>query len=111
MKRDYKLYIDDIRKCILAIEGYVNNVSEDKFRINIEKQDAVVRRLEIIGEASRNIPRVVKEVNRDIPWVGLAQFRDLVAHSYFDMSLRRIWKIAKYEIPKLKVLFKKVRLV
>ncbi|MEK6927316.1 MAG: HepT-like ribonuclease domain-containing protein [Nanoarchaeota archaeon] len=111
MKRDYRLYVDDIRACILTIEDYLKDISENDFKNNIEKQDAVIRRIEIIGEASRNIPRALKEVNRDIPWEILANFRNYIAHSYFETSLDRIWKIAKYDIPKLKLLFRKIRLV
>ena len=110
-KEIIKLYIDDIRSFILVIEKYTQEISEQDFKNNIEKQDVVIRRIEIIGEASRNILRSVKEANKGIPWFNFSQFRDLVAHSYFEISLNRVWRIAKEDIPKLKVLFKRVKLV
>jgi len=60
MKRDYRLYINDIKESITKIQEYLMNVSEEQFKADVKLQDAVIRRLEIIGEASRNIPRVLK---------------------------------------------------
>jgi len=74
MKRDYKLYINDIRECIVQIEEYLKNVSEEEFKKNKLIQDAVIRRLEIIGEASKNIPRSLKEKNKQVPWLGYDSF-------------------------------------
>ena len=64
MKRDYKLYINDIRESIIQIEKYLKNISEEEFKRNNFIQDAVIRRLEIIGEASKSIPRSLKEKNK-----------------------------------------------
>ncbi len=74
MKRDYKLYINDIKDCIKSIEGYMNGISELEFGKNKLLQDAVIRRFEIIGEASRNIPRALKEKNKRVPWFDMSQF-------------------------------------
>ena len=71
-------------------------------------QDAVLRRLEIIGEASRNIPRIFKEKNKEFPWFEVAQFRDFIIHSYYEVSLNRIWKTVKERIPEIKVKLGKV---
>src|SRR3989339_320475 len=98
MKRDYKLYINDIRDSIRRIEEYLKNVSEEEFRKDVKLQDAVIRRLEIIGESSRNIPRALKEKNKQVPWFKMAQYRDFIVHSYFEASLRRIWISATTEL-------------
>lgn len=90
MKRDYKLYINDIRASIKQIEEYLKDVSEEEFKKDIKLQDAVIRRLEIIGEASRNIPRALKEKNKQVPWLKMSQYRDFIVHSYFEASLQRI---------------------
>jgi uncharacterized protein with HEPN domain len=111
MKRDYKLYLEDIRECIKQIEEYTQEVSEESFKKNKLLQDAVIRRLEIIGEASRNIPRVVKEKNKHVPWFDMSQFRDIAAHSYFTLSLDRVWGTIKKRIPELKESMKKISLV
>ncbi len=111
MKRDYKLYISDIKESILQIETYTSGKSEEEFGKDKFLQDAVIRRLEIIGEASRNIPRALKEKNKDVPWFVLSNFRDFLAHSYFDASLKRIWEIVKTDIPKIREGIKNITLV
>ncbi len=111
MKRDYKLYLQDIRDSIANIEEYMKNVSEEDFKKDKKLQDAIVRRLEIIGEASKNIPRSLKEKNKQVPWFDLSQFRDLISHSYFELSLNRIWRTVLERIPQIKEGFKKISLV
>ena len=111
MKRDYKLYLEDIKKCINQIECYMKNISEEEFKRNDLLQDAVLRRLEIIGEASRNIPKALKEKNKHVPWFDMAQFRDLIAHSYFEVSINRVWNAATREIKVVKEAMSKISLV
>lgn len=110
MKRDYKLYIKDITDSIDLIEIYLHGVSQEEFVNDKEKQDSVIRRLEIIGEASKNIPRVLKEKNKEIPRYDFSQFRDLVTHSYFSTSLIKIWDFAK-RLPSIKKQFQNIKLV
>jgi uncharacterized protein with HEPN domain len=111
MKRDYKLYINDIRESIKQIEEYMNGISEREFMKDKKLQDAVIRRIEIIGESSRNIPRALKEKNKHVPWFEMSQFRDFIVHSYFDASLQRIWRASTENIKKIKEAMKKIALV
>ena len=111
MKRDYKLYINDIKESIKQIEEYLKGVSEEEFTKDKKLQDAVIRRLEIIGEASRNIPRALKEKNKNIPWFEMSQFRDFIVHSYFEASLRRIWIASTTELNEIKEAIKNITLV
>lgn len=111
MKRDYKLYIDDIRESIKQIEEYMKNVTQEQFKYNKQLEDAVIRRLEIIGEASRNIPRALKEKNNQVPWFDMAQFRDFITHSYFEIGNLTIWKTVKNKLPIIKEGMKKIKLV
>ncbi|MEK6927850.1 MAG: DUF86 domain-containing protein [Nanoarchaeota archaeon] len=111
MKRDYKLYLNDIRESIRYIESYTLNISEEEFNKNTQLQDALARRLEIIGEAVRNIPRILKERNIEVPWFEMAQFRNLTAHSYYEVSLGRIWQMIKKRIPVIKEAINKLVLV
>lgn len=111
MKRDYKLYLSDIKESIQQIETYMRGVSEEDFKKNKQLQDAVIRRFEIIGEASRNIPRALKEKNKHVPWINMAQFRDLMAHGYFEVTLNTIWRAVKDNLPKIKEALNKVSLV
>ncbi len=111
MNRNYKLFIKDIEKSIGQIEKYIKNVSEKEFKKNIQIQDSVIRRLEIIGEASKRIPRSVKELNKEIPWKKISLFRDFIVHSYFEASLNRIWIIIKEDLPKIKEKIKAIKLL
>jgi len=111
MKRDYKLFIQDIIDSINQIQEYLKNVTEETFMKDIQLQDAVIRRIEIIGEASKNIPRVVKQANKDIPWIKISNYRDFITHSYFTTSMQRIWAVAKKETQKLKESFQRIKLV
>jgi len=111
MKRDYKLYINDIKESIKQIEEYLKDISEEQFKKDKKLQDAVIRRIEIIGEASRNIPRALKEKNKHVPWFKMVQYRDFIVHSYFEASLRRIWVTATTELNEIKEAIKKISLV
>ena len=111
MKRDYKLYIKDILESIKQLREYTNGTSEEQFTKDKKLQDAVIRRIEIIGEAIRNIPGALKVKNKNIPWFELAQFRDLIVHSYFEASIKRIWKIATKDIPNLKENFENIKMI
>lgn len=111
MKRDYKLFIQDIIESINIIQKYVHNITEKQFKKDIKLQDAVIRRLEIIGEASKNIPRAVKEVNKGIPWANISHYRDFIIHSYFEASLQRIWEVATTDITKFKESFENIKLL
>ena len=111
MKRDYKLYIDDIRESIKQIEKYMKSISEEEFKKDEKLQDAVIRRLEIIGEASRNIPRALKEKNKDVPWFKMSQFRDFISHGYYELSIGRVWEAFKKDLPIFKEKIKIIKLV
>ena len=111
MKRDYKLFINDIKESIARIEQYLGGVLEEQFMKEEQVQDAVIRRLEIIGEASKNIPRSLKEKNKQIPWDTLSMFRDFIAHTYYESSMKRVWKVCKEDMPKIKQGLEEIKLV
>lgn len=65
-------------------------------------QDAVVRRIEIIGEAVRNLPNDFKESNPKTPWLDIADMRNKLIHEYFDVDLELVWEVIKKDLPELK---------
>ncbi len=102
MKRNLDLYLQDIWESINLIEDYLHSITEDMFCSNIQLQDAVIRRLEIIGEAAKNIDDDFRVEYSLIPWRKIAGLRDVIAHEYFGVKLERIWRIVKTDLPELK---------
>jgi uncharacterized protein with HEPN domain len=102
MKRNIKLYLQDIWESTLAIEEYTQNLTEDEFYSNRQVQDAIVRRLEIIGEAVKNIDDDFRNKYPQIPWKKIAGMRDIIAHEYFGVKLERVWDVLRKDLPDIK---------
>jgi uncharacterized protein with HEPN domain len=102
MTKDYLIFIRHILESIEIVEKHIEGVSKKEFLANIEKQDAVIRRIGIIGEAVKNIPPSIRKSNPNIPWRNIAGMRDIVVHEYFDVDLNYAWETAKIGLPKLK---------
>jgi len=102
MIKDSSIFIEHIVENITDIESFVNNVDKDKFLKDKEKQNAVIRSLEIIGEAVKNLPQNITAKYPNIPWKEIAGTRDKITHHYFGLDLELIWKTIKENIPELK---------
>ncbi len=107
-KRNYRVYLDDILESIYKIENYIENVSEADFEKNTQKQDAIIRRLEIIGEAVKHLPDSIKKKYPNVPWRQIAGMRDIVIHEYFGVSHSLIWKVATSDLVDLKIHIEKI---
>lgn len=102
MQRDIGLYLDDILESIEKIEEYTKSLSEEEFSRNTETQDAVLRRLAIIGEAVKHLPEDLKEKHKQIPWKQIAGARDIFVHEYFGVRIERVWETIHEDLPELK---------
>lgn len=102
MKRDYKVYLDDIAESIEKIEEYTQGKSWSDFSNDTELQDAVLRRLEIIGEAVKHIPDEVKGKYPEVEWKKVAGARNIFAHEYFGVKLERVWDTIVNDLSLLK---------
>jgi len=102
MKKNPLVFIEHILKSIELIEEYTRNNTKESFIKNQLLQDSIVRRLEIIGEAVKNIPSDIRNKNPDIPWTDIAATRDKIIHHYFGVDLNTIWYIIKKDLPELK---------
>lgn len=94
IKRSELLRIEDILECISLLEKYTSGLSYDDFLSNITVQDAIIRRLEIIGEATKHISNETRDLFPTIPWKTMAGLRDVAAHGYFTLSPKIIWETA-----------------
>ena len=108
MKRDLILFVQDISENIRLIDSFMENVSEENFLSNEEKQSAVIRQLEIIGEAAKNLPENFRKQHPEIEWRKIAGTRDVIIHAYFGVDLDLVWKIIKKDLPKLKKQIEKI---
>jgi uncharacterized protein with HEPN domain len=88
----------------LAIENYTHGISFKRFCKDQMRVDAVVRNLEIIGEAAKNIPDVVREQYPAIEWRKITGLRDIVAHQYFNVDLEIVWDVVQHKLPALRQL-------
>lgn len=108
MKRDYKLFIQDILDSINKIEDFIGEISFEDFAKDDKTSNAVVRKLEIIGEASKNIPEEIREKYKDLPWSDMARMRDKIIHFYFGIDYEIVWEVIKKRLPKIKKVIKKM---
>lgn len=91
-------FLCDIKEAIRRITLYIEKVQYEEFLKDIKIQDAIVRNLEIIGEAVKNISRNLKEKYPQIPWKELAGTRDRLIHHYFGVNYDVVWSVAKEEL-------------
>ncbi len=102
MKRDVVVLLSDILKSINKIESYTLEMGKEKFFKDEKTQDAVIRRLEIIGEAVKNIPSPFKIKNSQIEWKKIAGMRDILIHAYFGVNIDMVWIVMHDELSRLK---------
>lgn len=109
MKKELKIFIEHILGSIVDIESFTNKVSKEEFIKNKEKQNAVVRSIEIIGEAVKNLPVEFRNKYANIPWSKIAGMRDKLMHHYFGVNLNTVWKVIKEDLPNLKEKILKIK--
>lgn len=106
--KDNKIFLGHILECIKIIKGYIKDVSKDDFEKDIQLQDAIIRRIEIIGEAAKNISEEFKEEHSEIPWHKMIGIRNTVIHEYFGVKIGVVWDVCKKSINELESVIQKI---
>lgn len=101
MPRDHSIYLDDIRDSCRKVLRYTSGMSKASFLLDEKTVDAVLRNLEIIGEAAKHIPPDVRDRYPEVEWRKITGFRDLAIHEYFGLDDDIVWDIIEHKIPAL----------
>lgn len=96
--KDDKVFLQNILECIVKIETYTNSGREEFMGSDLI-QDAVIRNLEIVGEATKRVSQGIKEQHQEIPWRQMAGLRDVLIHDYMGISLKIVWNVVQNELP------------
>ena len=100
-ERNWRMRVEDILACIQKIESYTHGLTYEQFSLDDKTVDAVIRNLEIIGEAAGNIPLEIQEKYPELAWLEMRGMRNIVAHEYFGVSLPIIWRAVAHDLPPL----------
>lgn len=108
MIKDDNVYLNHILESIKYIKAYVKNLDEKYFYKSVSIQDAIIRRIEIIGEASKNISEKFREKHPEIDWSKIIGMRNMLIHEYFNIDLKLTWETTQKDIPDLEKKIKKL---
>ncbi len=103
------IFIEHILDIIRDINRSLSGINKEKFTENIDTRDANIRRLEIIGEAVKNLSEDFRKQHSEIEWRKIAGFRDVIIHKYFEVDLDVVWSIIKNDLPVLKSKLEKIK--
>jgi len=107
-ERNYKIFLKDILDSMENIDHYLEGVDYEDFVEDQKTIDAVVRNIEIIGEATKQIPENIQKEYPEVPWKKMAKMRDKMIHGYFTISEDILWETVKHDIPETKHLIKEM---
>jgi len=102
MNNEFLDYVEDILEAMDKAEILLEDVTYDQFEADFRINFAVVRALEIMGEATKRLPISIRQRYPDVPWRGIAGMRDRIIHGYDNVDLQIVWDVVKRDIPQLK---------
>lgn len=98
MRKDPTIFLHHILDSIRIIQDYVSGMTFNEFEGLLQVQDAVIRRLEIIGEAVKHIPDDIRLLEPSIPWKEIAGLMDVLIHQYFGVDLKLTWRVVEFDL-------------
>lgn len=101
MNKDDLIYLDHIFESLSKAVAYIGKTSYEDFASDEEKQDAVIRKIEVTGEATKRLSTELRKKYDHIPWRAIAGMRDKLIHDYFDVDIDTVWETVKSDIPDL----------
>jgi uncharacterized protein with HEPN domain len=101
MSRDWRVYLDDIAQSCDKIRRFTRDLTAAQFRADDRTYDAVLRNLEVIGEAAKHVPQSVRDRMPDVAWRKVAGLRDMIAHAHFGIDDSIVWDIIETRVPEL----------
>ena len=106
--RDYLVYLEDMLNSVVKGLSFIKGFDFDTFKKDEKTQYTLIRAIEITGEASKKIPKHIKDKYAEIPWREISGMRDKLIHDYFGVNTKVVWETAKKDLPNLKKLIKKL---
>jgi len=101
MSEKFLIYLKDINKAIDSIKNFIDGMNFEQFKSDDKTSSAVIRKFEIIGEATKNLPNGIKEKYPQIPWKDIAGMRDKLIHAYSEVDLNLVWQTIQKRLPEL----------
>ena len=108
MRRRERLFIQDILQAIQNMDRFVRNMDFQEFYKDEKTKSAVVWQIHIVGEATKNIPKSIRDKYKEVPWKYMARMRDKIAHFYFGIDYEIVWDVVKKKLSKIRPLMGKI---
>jgi uncharacterized protein with HEPN domain len=97
-------YLDDIRTAIAEVKEFTAGMTFDEFAVDKKTVNAVIRSLEVLGEATKHIPSAFRSKHPAVPWTRMAGMRDVLIHDYMGVDLKTVWMVSQERLTELKIL-------